>query len=333
MEKRDKIIADAKNLIDEKVEDFKLKDKPINICKEVSIIIQQLNDFIDNELELSEDRVKYLLIYLVGFFTITLDIPIDKGMKILRARKFDEIEKEPCFEEVSKLSYKPKDSNIKIGRLNKENESIYYGCIYFKDDAGINVAFSEVNALKLERINILKSKTIQDINLRYIGIFDYIRRQAGRPWFISPETYSVFKKVYEYEEKTFDPYIFMAFQLCDAFLLDILRRKESNKLYIVTSILASLFLDDKNVDAILYTSVKAEGNPVIAIKTTSIDDKIEHKSAISFEIQESYGYAIYKAKPLYKGQINGEKIAWQKIQQVASMECNCNDKHTGFYER
>jgi hypothetical protein len=311
MEDKDKRIAEIKNHID-KIEAFFKSKNSINICNNVSIYIQQLNDFIDSKLELSEDRVKYLLAYLVGYFTITLDIPIDKGMKILRARKFDEIEKEPCFEEVSKLSYNPKGSNIKIGRLNKENESIYYGCIYFKDDAGINVAFSEVNALPLEKINILESKTIQDINLRYIGIFDYIRRQAGQPWFISPETYSVFEEVYEYEEKTFDRHIFIAFQLCDAFFSDILRRKESNKLYIVTSILASLFLDDKNVDAILYTSVKAEGSPVIAIKTTSIDDKIEHKSAISFEIKESYGYALYKAKPLYKGQINGEKIAWQK---------------------
>jgi hypothetical protein len=319
MEEIDNVVAAAKNLIDEKVEDFKLTNDSISICKNVSIIIQQLNDFIDKELELSEERVKYLLDYLVGYFTITLDIPMDKGVKILRARKFDEIEKIPCFKYVSKLSYNPKGSKIKIGRLNKENESIYYGCIYFKDDAGINVAFSEVNALKLERINILKSTTIQDINLRYIGIFDYIRRQAGRPWFISPETYSVFEKVYEYEEKTFDPHIFIAFQLCDAFFSDILRRKESNRLYIVTSILASLFLKGDKVDGILYTSVKAEGSPVLAIKVESMY-KIEHESAISFEIQESYGYALYKAKTLYKGQINGEKIAWQKY--------GCNDKHT-----
>ena len=115
-----------------------------------------------------------------------------------------------------KLSYNPKGSKIKIGRLNKENESIYYGCIYFKDNAGINVAFSEVNALKLEKINILESKTIQDINLRYICIFDYIKKQV-QPWFISPENYSVFEEVYKYAEKTFDPHIFIAFQLCEAF--------------------------------------------------------------------------------------------------------------------
>lgn len=318
MEEIDNVVAAAKNRIDEKVEDFKLTNDSINICKDVSIIIQQLNDFIDKELELSEERVKYLLDYLVGYFTITLDIPIDKGVKILRARKFDEIEKIPCFEDVSKLSYNPKGSKIKIGRLNKENESIYYGCIYFKDNAGINVAFSEVNALKLEKIKILESKAIQDINLRYIGIFDYIKKQV-QPWFISPENYSVFEEVYKYAEKTFDPHIFIAFQLCDAFFSDILRRKESNRLYIVTSILASLFLKGDKVDGILYTSVKAEGSPVLAIKVESMY-KIEHESAISFEIQESYGYALYKAKTLDKGQINGEKIAWQKY--------GCNDKHT-----
>ena len=90
-------------------------------------------------------------------------------------------------------------------------------------------------------------------------------------------------------------------------------------MYIVTSILASLFLNGDKVDGILYTSVKAEGSPVLAIKVESMY-KIEHESAISFEIQENYGYALYKAKTLYKGQINGEKIAWQKY--------GCNDKHT-----
>lgn len=311
MEERDKIIADAKNYIDTSVEYFKSKNDPINICKDVSIFIQQLNDFIDNELELSEDRIKYLLADLVGSFTITFDIPMDKGTKIRRARKFDKIEEEPCFKDVSDLSYNPNPKDSKIGRLNKENESIYYGCIYFKDNAGINVAFSEVNALPLEKINILESKTIKDINLRYIGIFDYVRRQV-KPYFLSLDCYSVFEEVYEYAENTFDPHIFIAFQLCDAFFSDILRRKESNKLYIVTSILASLFLEGNNVDGILYTSVKAEGSPVVAIKTTSVDNKIEHERAISFEIKESYGYALYKAKPLYKGQIKGEKIAWQK---------------------
>ena len=83
--------------------------------------------------------------------------------------------------------------------------------------------------------------------------------------------------------------------------------------------MASLFLKGDKVDGILYTSVKAEGSPVLAIKVESMY-KIEHESAISFEIQESYGYAFYKAKTLDKGQINGEKIAWQKY--------GCNDKHT-----
>ena len=89
-----------------------------------------------------------------------------------------------------------------------------------------------------------------------------------------------------------------------------MRRRESDRLYIVTSILASHFLEGDRVDGLIYTSVKADGSPVIAIKPSSIDSKVLHKEAISFEIQESYGCARYKAKPLYKGAVNGEAIDW-----------------------
>lgn len=65
----------------------------------------------------------------------------------------------------------------------------------------------------------------------------------------------------------------------------------------------------------IYTSVKAEGSPVIAIKPVSVRSKVSHKKAISFEVQESYGYAMYKANPLYQGVVNGEKINWSQCQK------------------
>jgi len=281
-------------------------------CNSVSIIIKQLNDFIDGVINLNEKRIAYLLEYLVGYYTITLDIPLDKGIQILRAVKFDNLEKKPCFGEVSRLSYIPKNSKVipSIGRLNKYGQSIFYGCVYVNENfGGYNVAFSEVNALKNERINILKSETIAEIKVNYIGIYDYIKRES-KPYFISKEVYSYFKSVYEYEEQIFDKYVFVSFQLCDAFFSDILRRKESDRLYIVTSILASHFLEGDRTDGLIYTSVKAEGSPVIAIKPASVDSKVSHKKAVSFEVQENYGYAMYKANPLYQGVVNGCIINW-----------------------
>lgn len=296
---------------------IKTKAKEMNpdalyCCNSVSIIIKQLNDYIDGRISLNEERIAYLLDHLVGYYTITLDIPLDNGLKILRAVKFNNLEKKPCFSEVSRLSYIPQNSKItpSIGRLNKYEKSIFYGCVYFNDNfGGYNVAFSEVNALKYERINILKSETTAEITVNYIGIYDYIKRES-KPYFMSKEVYSYFKSVYEYEEQIFDKYVFVAFQLCDAFFSDILRRKESKRLYIVTSILASHFLEGDRVDGLIYTSVKAEGSPVIAIKPTSVDGKVSHKKAISFEIQENYGYAMYKANPLYYGVVNRKNINW-----------------------
>jgi hypothetical protein len=279
-------------------------------CNSVSLIIKQLNDYIDGRISLSEERISYLLDHLVSHYTITLDIPLDYGLKILRAVKFDNIEKKPCFSEVSRLSYIPQNSeNIPpIGRLNKYGKSIFYGCVDLNNNS-YNVAFSEVDALKNERINILKSETTAEIKVNYVGIYDYIKR-GSKPYFMSEEDYSYFKSIYEYEEQIFDKYVFVAFQLCDAFFSDILKRKKSDRLYSVTSILASHFLEGDRVDGLIYTSVKAEGSPVIAIKPESVDSKLSHKKAISFEIQENYGYAMYKANPLYQGVVNGEIINW-----------------------
>lgn len=304
--------------IDENIKKLiKAKAKEMNpdalyYCNFVSTVINQLNDYIENRNNISEERISFLLDHLVGYYTITLDIPLDKGLKILRAVKFDNIDKKPCFSEVSRLSYIPKKSNITppIGRLNKYGKSIFYGWMYFDDNfGGYNVAFSEVNALKNEKINILKSETSAEIKVNYVGIYDYIKRES-KPYFVSEEVYSYFKSVYEYEEQIFDKYVFAAFQLCDAFFSDILRRKESERLYIVTSILASHFLEGDRVDGLIYSSVKAEGSPVIAIKPASVDSKVSHKKAVSFEIQENYGYAIFKANPLYQGVVNGEIINW-----------------------
>ncbi|MBU3916341.1 hypothetical protein KKA14_12475 [bacterium] len=301
---------DLIQLIDRKASE--MNPSALYCCNSVSTIIKQLNSYIEGRINLSEERVSFLLDHLVGYYTITLDISLDKGLKILRAVKFNNLEEKPCFDEVSRLSYIPKNSSIipSIGRLNKHGESIFYGCVYFDDKfGGYNIAFSEVNAIKNEKINILKSETSAEIKVNYVGIYDYIKRES-KPYFLSEEMYLYFKTVYEYEEKMFDKYVFVAFQLCDAFFSDILRRKESDRLYLVTSILASHFLEGDRVDGLIYTSVKAEGSPVIAIKPLSVDSKISHKEAVSFEIQENYGYAMYKANPLYQGVVNGEGINW-----------------------
>ena len=282
------IEENVKKLIIEKAKE--MNPDALYFCNFVSATIKQLNDYIEGRVNISEERVSCLLDHLVGYYTITINIPVDKGLKILRAVKFNSLEETPCFSDVSRLSYIPENSKI-------------------TPFGGYNVAFSEVDALKNERVNVLKSETIDEINVNYVGIYDYIKRES-KPYYLSEGVYSYFKTVYEYEKRLFDKYVFAAFQLCDAFFSDILRRKESGRLYIVTSLLASHFLEGDGVDGLIYTSVKVEGSPVIAIKPSSVDSKISHKDAISFKIEENYGYGMYNATTLFRGVVNGDFINW-----------------------
>src|SRR5574344_1008286 len=97
-------------LIDRKASE--MNPDALYCCNSVSTIIKQLNGYIEGGINLSEERVSFLLDYLVGYYTITLDIPLDKGLKIIRAVKFNNLEEKPCFDKVSRLSYIPNNSSI-----------------------------------------------------------------------------------------------------------------------------------------------------------------------------------------------------------------------------
>jgi len=124
--------------------------------------------------------------------------------------------------------------------------------------------------------------------------------------------FDYFTKAYKYQEDKFSKNVFLAYVLCDAFLSDILRRKESGNLYKVTSRLFSIYTADPEVDGIIYTSVKSEGDPVVALKTESVDTKLRHVSCDSYRILHDYRYAKYEAFHTYCGSINNNAIIWVK---------------------
>jgi len=279
-------------------------------CERVSMIIKRLNNYIDRKIELSNNEIEGLLDKLVGYYTVTLNFPLSKGVNIVRAVKFEESNsKKRCYAKVSRLSYIPKELShaSRLGRLNKEGEVIFYGCLNENDD-GIPVAFSEVNIQEGEDVNILKSKLKEELMVRYIGVFDYYKRGVEPPFKVHPN----FKLTYEYQRDKFNNYLMVAYQLCDAFFSDILRRHGHGRLYKVTSILASLFLEGGQTDALFYSSVQTEGAAVLAIKPCKIDEKVEHMKALSMHLKKDYGYSIYEAPTLYNGVIKGGDIEWQK---------------------
>ncbi len=277
---------------------------------QVSFVIKELNAYIDKTLELSTKGIEDRLDSLIGYFTVTLDDTYPVGLKILRARKFEEgRDKKPSFKLVQDLSY-PSPMFASLGRCNKKNKSIFYGCTYVKDvEQTLDVAFAEVRALKYERVNILDAETKKEIKLRFIGIYNYISRDA-KPYFLNNDKWKSYKEAYDYMKKIYTKELFMAYQLCDAFFADILRKKGTTRLYDVTSVLSGMYLDSGIADGLLYVSVEAEGHPVVALSTKSVDRKIEYKNVASYEITENYGYSKYKAVKLCQGKVVDDTIVW-----------------------
>lgn len=296
-----------KFLIDSKNKD--ISKNPYQALNDASQDIKILKCFIHGSLDLSEENIERILTNLVQY-GIYLDIPLTKNTTILRAVRYEEKDKSnPCYEEVSRLSYIPNNIGIipPIGRMNNKGSSIFYGCLS-NNIKSVNVAFSEVNALKDEYINVLKSTTKEDIKVRYIGIMDYYRRGTEPPFDVHP----LFKKIWKYYKDTHDEASLSAVGLVDAFFSDILRAENYGRLYIVTSILASIIMEDETTDGLIYPSIKSEGSPNLALKPSSINTKVSYTKAYSFKINENYGYALYYATTLYIGNIEDKKIIWSK---------------------
>jgi hypothetical protein len=299
-------IYEIKSLIDSKAEDL---NKQGDLAGYVASKIVLLNSYIDQEIELSESQIEEILSELVGFFSTSLQIPLDPGLKLLRARAYKTKHLEANISQLSYISEELSDK-ASIGRLNEQGRPVYYGCIYFSRNGGVNVAFSESNSKVGDMVNVLRSELSDVINVYFVGIYDHIRKQS-KPRFMPEEIFGLFCEVNKYQEQKYTSSVFLAHILCDAFLSEILRRKETGNLYKVTSKLFNIFTDDDRADGIIYTSVKSEGDPVVALKTSTVDAKITHKSCDCYRIVHDYGYALYKAVHTHTGNIHLDNlVSW-----------------------
>lgn len=276
--------------------------------------IKQLYSYICGEIELSASEIEKKLDSLIGYMTITLDLPCSK-LKLLRARKCEET----SFSNVSELSciQNPKENFPKLGRLNKSGTSLFYAAIINSEkDKGLHVVLSEANAYNLDRFNILRShqKSDTDLILRAIGIWDYIR-QNNKPFYMSDNVYNYYLSAYKYISNTFSENLLLAHTLTDKFLADIMCKKGSKRLYQVTSIASSIMLESAHIDGIVYSSVAAKGEPVIALKSTVINSKLEHQYATQVLINEHYGYEFYNYVNEKKANINKKtgQLEWSII--------------------
>lgn len=89
--------------------------------------------------------------------------------------------------------------------------------------------------------------------------------------------------------------------------------KESGNLYKVTLKLLNIFFDSTDIDGIIYVSVKSEGAPVVALKSSTVDANMNHQSCDCYRISNVYGYAQYSVLHTHIGDIqNNNSIVWSE---------------------
>lgn len=261
-----------------------------------STYVEQLHSFINGDIELSNSEIEEKLDFLIGRMTITLDLSYSE-LEFLRARK---CEKEP-FSNVNELSYiqSPKENFPKLGRLNKSGIPLFYAAIInSKGNEGLNVVLSEANAYNLDRLSILRShqKSNIDLKLRSIGIWNSIQ-QNKKPIYMSNRDYKYYFLAYKKMSNTFHPKLLLAYVLTDRFLADIMCMVGSERLYRVTSIAAKIMFEPNgngsSIDGIIYSSVAANGAPVIALKPDAVKSKLEHQFVVQVQVMKHYGYEFY----------------------------------------
>lgn len=264
-----------------------------------STYIRQLNDHINGTCSLTDNEIAIKVGYLASCLTITLDKPV-QDLELLRVRLCEGDK----FEYVKQLSYIKNTTEFfpSMGRLNQTGKSIFYAAIAVKqDDTALRVVLSEAGAKNLDHLNVIRfhQKNNCDLNLRIIGIWDLVRRN-DRPYYLSEHIFDYYKKTKEYMEQKFNPRLLSAYELTDRFFSEILSTKGSEALYQVTSVIGSIFFDGDYCEGILYSSVEAKGEPVVALKPKAVDDKLQHQWVSGIAVEQCFGYEFFQYKTLGK---------------------------------
>jgi hypothetical protein len=270
-----------------------------------STYIRQLTDHINGTCNLSDHEIEAKVEYLAGCVTITLDHPINE-LEFLRVRLCEG----QNFTNVDDLSYIKKTSCTfpKAGRLNLTGQALFYASVAVKqDDTALRVVLSEAQAKQLDYLNVLRSHQVSetDLYLRIIGIWDQVRRNE-KPYYLNQDTFDYYTEARKYMVKHFSRELLFAYELTDRFFADILSREGNERLYQVSSALSNVFLTGK-CDGVLYSSVKAKGEPVVALKPQVVDDKLVHQFATEVLIDKSFGYEYYQFRTLVKTSSIGRK--------------------------
>lgn len=301
-----------KEAIDKKRKELIEHNNHVNI---VSSYIKLLDEYLDNNNEMDDEDIDGIL-YKLSQYRIDSLIPIDSGLLIRAVKQKDE---ETRYS-VPRMSYIPleqAEEKSKLGRFNNDKESMYYGCfsvtskedVLLDDDlVNLPVSFKEARVEEGNFVNVLRSKIYGNLNVKYIGLFYYFDKEGDFPFSV----HEMFKDIHHHYENTHSKDLLSAIKLCDKFFTKITTSEGNDRLYKVTSILGSIFLEDTNADGLIYPSIESMGEPNIVLKPRSFDRAVVHVDATLLKAIKDEGNGKYRALPIRKGFIEDGNIDWKE---------------------
>ncbi|WP_028865062.1 hypothetical protein [Psychromonas aquimarina] len=293
---------------------IRLNSNPNQTLNTVVNIIKKLKCHINRQQVLSCDE-RYDLVDQLSYYVYVQPICLPLKQKIGFTRAVRYSETSGCtYSNVSRLSYIPIGSEIPVskGRINESGESLFYASLLSNNNS-VLTALAECRSSEGETFNILFSETCPNtygyLTLQPLGLNDYFRRGVPDPFYTDTKDRELYKKFLS----AICPEGKIAMQLCDAFMVDVLTSPGSDTLYDVSSAIGKKYLSAP-FDGLIYPSTKYAGHPNVALKPSSVDQKLQHISTQSVLVDEKYDYGIYQLSQRAKGKVDSVgAIVWDAV--------------------
>ena len=204
--------------------------------------------------------------------------------------------------------YPPPLDKCKIGRMNEEGQSIFYGAF------SPGTALVEVNAKEGDYVHVTHFQLPEksENGMRCFAIGEVYNNYHGVNTIspgVSNEIRDFIARIGNDDIRALLSYLYM-----DAFSAEILNNPKAHKInYVYSRVFSRLLLGKHpDVDGLIYPSAKVKGASNIVLRTESVDSKIQLVANHVFKINKMYPYGIvdFDLVKSAKGHTADGRIVW-----------------------
>lgn len=268
------------------------------------IELNKLDLFRNNLLNTMEPKkVEELLRWFLGIYG-GVNFKFGYDRPIFRARK---CHNENGFANISEI-YPPPSDKCKVGRMNEEGKSIFYGAY------SIGTALAEINVQEGEYVQMahFQLPDTADVGIRCFAIGEVYNAYHGN----SSISVIAFNEIRDFIQRIGkdDIHALLSYLYMDAFSAELLNSINANELnYIYSRVFSRLLLDRyQDVDGLIYPSAKIKGTTNIVLRPKTVEEKMKLVGNFVFRINKIYPYGIvdFELVRAAKGHTLDGKIIW-----------------------